>query len=157
ACGVCWEPSRTRAADGDCPECGRPLTIGVLHRVEELADRPAGYKPEGRPNVTYLIQLHEILGEIQRVGANSKGVEAAAAKLVAALGSELDILTQLPLPEVSTVGGELFGEAVARLRRGQVRRQPGYDGEYGVIRLFEPGELTARTGGSEALFEIDAA
>jgi superfamily I DNA/RNA helicase len=125
----------------------------VLHRVEELADRPAGHRPEGRPEVTYLIQLHQVLGEIQRVGPKAKSVEAAASRLVAALGSELDILTRLPLDEVTRAGGELFGEAVARLRRGQVSRQPGYDGEYGVIRLFEPAELGAST--HEALFEVE--
>jgi uncharacterized protein (TIGR00375 family) len=153
ACGVCWEPRQTREAAGVCPECGKPLTVGVLHRVEELADRPAVPKPEGRPAVTYLIQLHQVLGEIHRVGAKAKSVEAEASRLVAALGSELDILTRLPLDEVTRVGGELFGEAVARLRRGQVTRQPGYDGEYGVIRLFDPAELGGRT--HEALFEVE--
>ncbi len=150
----CWEPARTREAGGTCPECGKPLTVGVLHRVEELADRPEGYRPAGRPEVTHLIQLHEVLGEIQRVGAKAKAVEAAATKLVAALGSELGILTRVPLDEVTKVGGELFGEAVARLRRGEVHRQPGFDGEYGVIRLFDPGELGTRTGGAEALFDV---
>jgi uncharacterized protein (TIGR00375 family) len=152
ACGVCWQPRQTQEANGTCPECGKPLTIGVLHRVEELADRPEGYQPDHQQSVTYLIQLHEVLGEIQRTGAKSKGVEAAAARLVGALGSELDILTRLPLDEVTRAGGELFGEAVARLRRGQVTRQPGYDGEYGVIRLFEPGELGQ--GAPDALFEV---
>jgi uncharacterized protein (TIGR00375 family) len=153
ACGVCWEPERTRAAGGRCPECGKPLTVGVLHRVEELADRPTGWRPEGRPGVTHMIQLHQVLGEIQGVGAKSKSVEGRIAGLVSALGSELDILLRVPVDEVNRLGGELLAEAVRRLRRGQVRRSPGYDGEYGVIRLFEPGEL----GGSrsvEALFDV---
>src|SRR6185312_12672635 len=63
ACGICWEPARTRAASGTCPECGKPLTIGVLHRVEELADRPADYRAPQRPESRHLIQLHEVLGE----------------------------------------------------------------------------------------------
>ncbi len=157
ACGVCWEPRRTREGGGACPECGKPLTIGVQHRVEELADRPAGYRPPQRPDATYLIQLHQVLGEIQRVGSKAKAVESAAARLVAELGSELDILISRPLDEVARVGGELFGEAVARLRRGQVHRQPGYDGEYGVVRLFDPTELAAGTGRVEALFEVEPA
>jgi DNA helicase II / ATP-dependent DNA helicase PcrA len=154
ACGVCWDPGRTRENQGRCPECGKALTIGVLHRVEELADRPEGWHPGDRPAVTHLIQLHQVLGEIQGVGARSKSVEGRIASLVASLGSELDILLRTPLDEVTRVGGELLGEAVGRLRRGQVRRSPGYDGEYGVVRLFEPGELRTSTGRGDALFDV---
>jgi uncharacterized protein (TIGR00375 family) len=153
ACGVRWEPGQTREAGGACPECGKPLTIGVLHRVEELADRPPGYRPAGRPPVTHLLQLHEVLGEVLGVGAKARGVEALAARLVAALGSELGILTRVQLDDIVRVGGELIGEAVARLRRGEVYRQPGYDGEYGVIRLFDPAEVRGRT---DALFDVEA-
>ncbi len=157
ACGVCWQPEQTRAAGGVCPECGKPLTVGVLHRVEELADRPPGVRPEHRPAVTHLIQLHQVLAEIQRVGAKSRAVEASTAALVAALGSEVDILTRVPVTDVVKVGGELLGEAVARLRRGEVHRSPGFDGEYGVVRLFEPGELTRAAGATDiALFEVTA-
>jgi uncharacterized protein (TIGR00375 family) len=153
ACGVCWEPGRTREAGGRCPECGKPLTVGVLHRVEELADRPVGWRPDGRPGVTHLIQLHEVLGEIQGVGARSKSVEGRVSGLVSSLGSELDVLMRLPVEEVGRVGGELLAEAVRRLREGRVHRSPGYDGEYGVIRLFEPGELRAPRS-SDALFDV---
>nr|WP_230393941.1 UvrD-helicase domain-containing protein [Plantactinospora alkalitolerans] len=164
-CGVNWAPERTRAAGGRCPECGKPLTVGVLSRVEDLADRPDGYVPTGAPGVTHLIQLAEILGEINSVGPKSKTVEGQLNTLVAGLGSELDILTVTPVDEVRRVGGELIAEAVDRLRRGQVRRVPGYDGEYGVITLFEPGELSgsgAGTGGgnqaetlfADALFDV---
>jgi ATP-dependent DNA helicase UvrD/PcrA len=150
ACGVCWEPERTRAAGGQCPECGKPLTVGVLHRVEELADRPAGYRPDDRPPATHLIQLHQILGELQGVGAKSKGVEGRIATLVAKLGSELDILLQVDLDEIARVGGAELGEAIGRLRAGQVHRRPGYDGEYGVIRLRDPAEASP----GEGLFEM---
>jgi uncharacterized protein (TIGR00375 family) len=153
ACGVCWEPGRTREAEGRCPECGKPLTVGVLHRIEELADRPVGWRPDDRPGVTHLIQLHEVLGEIQGVGARSKSVEGRVASLVASLGSELDILLRVPVEDVGRVGGELLAEAVRRLRVGRVHRSPGYDGEYGVIRLFEPGELRAPRA-SDALFDM---
>jgi uncharacterized protein (TIGR00375 family) len=152
ACGVNWEPERTRANQGRCPECGKPLTVGVLSRVEDLADRPDGHRPAGAPTVTHLVPLAEILGEINRVGARSKTVEGQLAGLVAALGPELHILRAAPVEEVTRAGGELLGEAIARLRRGQVRRTPGFDGEYGVIRLFEPDEL--RRDDSEALFDV---
>lgn len=152
ACGVCWEPERTRAAGGLCPECGKPLTVGVLHRVEELADRPAGYRPENRPPATHLIQLQEIIAELQGVGARSKAVEGRIATLVAALGSELDILLHADIDEITRVGGGDLGEAITRLRAGQVHRRPGYDGEYGVIRLRDPAAPPAST--VDALFEV---
>jgi uncharacterized protein (TIGR00375 family) len=152
ACKVNWEPARSREADGRCPVCGKPLTIGVLHRVEELADRPADFRPEPAPIVEHLIQLAEILGEINGVGPKSKTVDGQLNTLVAALGPELSILRHVPLDEVSRVGGELLGEAIARLRAGRVHRRAGYDGEYGVIRLFEPDEL--RGGSSDMLFDV---
>jgi len=156
ACGVNWEPARTREAGGACPECGKPLTVGVLSRVEDLADRaPGGRAPGATQTVTHLVQLAEILGEIHGVGARTKSVEARLVTLVDALGPELSILRDVPVEEVGRVGGELLGEAVARLRRGEVRRTPGYDGEYGVIRLFEPEELRGNASDGDGLFELD--
>jgi len=152
ACGVNWAPARTREAGGRCPECGKPLTVGVLSRVEDLADRPSGHRPDRAPAVTHLIQLNQVIGEIEGVGAKSKTVEARLNDLVAALGPELDILRNTPLDEVTRAGGELLGEAIGRLRRGEVTRVAGFDGEYGIIRLFEPDEL--RRTGSDALFEV---
>ncbi|BCJ59481.1 UvrD-helicase domain-containing protein [Micromonospora endophytica] len=155
-CGVNWAPERTRQAGGRCPECGKPLTVGVLSRVEDLADRPEGYRPEHAPEVTHLIQLAEILGEINKVGPRSKKVEGKLIELVAALGPELEILTRTPVDEIGRVGGELLAEGIGRLRRGEVRRVPGYDGEYGVITLFDPTELGAagRSAGQETLFDV---
>ncbi|MEV0131236.1 UvrD-helicase domain-containing protein [Dactylosporangium sp. NPDC050688] len=151
ACDVNWLPAQTREAEGLCPVCGKPLTVGVLHRVEELADRPDGYVPPDAPQVTHLIQLHEILGEIHGVGAKSKTVDTQLASLVAELGSELAILREVPVDEITRVGGELLGEGIARLRRGEVSRTPGYDGEYGVIKLFSPDELRVQ---EDVLFDV---
>ncbi|MFY1625789.1 UvrD-helicase domain-containing protein [Micromonospora sp. WMMD735] len=154
-CGVNWAPERTRAAGGRCPECGKPLTVGVLSRVEELADRPDGHRPEHARDVTHLVPLAEILGEINKVGPRSKKVEGKLNELVAALGPELEILTRTPVDEISRVGGELLGEGIGRLRRGDVRRVPGFDGEYGVITLFDPAELGGAAGsGQETLFDV---
>jgi uncharacterized protein (TIGR00375 family) len=154
ACGVSWEPERTRAAGGRCPECGRPLTVGVLSRVEDLADRPEGFTRDS--HVEHLIQLHEILGEIHGVGPKSKTVESQLNHLVATLGAELDILRKVPVDEIGKAGGDELREAITRLRRGDVRRVPGYDGEYGVITLFEPGELRNRNSAPqvETLFDM---
>ncbi|MEU1603936.1 UvrD-helicase domain-containing protein [Micromonospora matsumotoense] len=154
-CGVNWSPERTRAAGGRCPECGKPLTVGVLSRVEELADRPDGHRPEHAREVTHLVPLAEILGEINKVGPRSKKVEGKLNELVAALGPELEILTRTPVDEIGRVGGELLAEGIGRLRRGDVRRVPGYDGEYGVITLFDPAELPGAGGsGQETLFDV---
>ncbi|MEU7995535.1 UvrD-helicase domain-containing protein [Micromonospora sp. NPDC049060] len=154
-CGVNWSPEETRAADGRCPECGKPLTVGVLSRIEELADRPSGHRPAHAPDVTHLVPLAEILGEINKVGARSKRVEGRLHELIAALGPELEILTSTPLDEIGRVGGELLAEGIGRLRRGDVRRVPGYDGEYGVITLFDPAELGGNAGGAqETLFDV---
>ncbi|SBT49622.1 UvrD-helicase domain-containing protein [Micromonospora auratinigra] len=155
-CGVNWAPERTREAGGRCPECGKPLTVGVLSRVEELADRPEGHRPAHARPVTHLVPLAEILGEINKVGARSKKVEGKLNELVAALGPELEILTTTPVDEISRVGGELLGEGIGRLRRGEVRRVPGYDGEYGVITLFDPAELggAGGSGTQDTLFDV---
>ncbi|GIE96493.1 UvrD-helicase domain-containing protein [Paractinoplanes rishiriensis] len=153
-CGVNWEPDRTREAGGRCPECGKPLTVGVLSRVEDLADRPVGHRRDD--HVEHLIQLHQVLGEVHGVGAKSKTVEAQLNNLVATLGPELDILRNVPLDAIGQAGGDEVREAIDRLRRGAVRRVPGYDGEYGVITLFEPGELRNRSNAPqvETLFDL---
>jgi uncharacterized protein (TIGR00375 family) len=151
-CGVNWEPARTREHGGRCPECGKPLTVGVLSRVEDLADRPEGFSRDG--HVEHLIQLHEILGEVNGVGPKSKTVESQLNHLVATLGPELDILRRIPLDDIGRAGGDDVKEAITRLRRGDVRRIAGYDGEYGVITLFEPGELRRSSHQAEALFDL---
>ena len=156
ACGVNWTPEQTRRNGGRCPECGKPLTVGVQSRVDDLADRAAPRRRDQR--VEHLIQLHQVLGEISGVGAKSKTVDSQLHHLVATLGPELDILRTAPLDAIGQAGGENLREAITRLRRGAVRRVPGYDGEYGVISLFEPGELRNRASAPqlETLFEVPA-
>ncbi|HZR49715.1 MAG TPA: UvrD-helicase domain-containing protein [Streptosporangiaceae bacterium] len=144
-CGVRIDPEQTRALGTACPECGKPLTVGVLHRVAELADRPLGFRPAGAAGFASLVQLPQIVGEIMAVGPKSKKVTAEVSRLVAALGPELSILQRVPLDDLSRAGGSLLGEGIARLRRGEAMREAGYDGEYGVIRLFRPDELTGDT------------
>src|ERR1700744_2721312 len=149
-CGIRFDPQQTRERDGVCPECHKPLTVGVLHRVAELADRGDGYRPDGAPDFNNLVQLPEIIGEIFSVGPRSLRVNRLIDRLVAEFGPELSILQQGPTDDLSRVGGSALGEAIGRLRRGQVVRDAGYDGEYGRIRMFQPGELDR----AEALFEV---
>jgi DNA helicase-2/ATP-dependent DNA helicase PcrA len=151
-CDVCMEPTETRRHLGRCPVCSKPLTVGVLHRVEELADRSDGARPVGAAGFRNLIQLPQIIGEILGVGSKSKAVAAELATLTDRLGPELGILTTAPLDEVGRVGSPPLAEALGRLREGRVLRESGYDGEYGVIRLFEPDELD-RPASAAVLFE----
>ena len=149
-CGVCLEPPRTRELDGLCPVCGKPLTVGVSHRVELLADRPVDsrYRPPNAGTVTSLVPLPSILSEIMGVGPQSKRVQRTYLELLTRLGPELRILTDTPLERLAERGSPLLVQAVERLREGQVIREGGYDGEYGRVRLFEEHELfQAERGG----------
>ncbi len=143
-CGVCLEPEETRRHGGRCPSCGKPLTVGVMHRVQALADRPAGQRPPRTDPFRSLVPLPEIVSEIRGVGPKSKTVQGSVADLVTRLGPELEILETVPPEDVRRNADPLLAEALDRLRQGRTHRQAGYDGEYGVIRLFEPGELDAR-------------
>ncbi|AYY11697.1 AAA family ATPase [Actinobacteria bacterium YIM 96077] len=152
-CQVRLDPADSRALDSRCPECGKPLTLGVLHRVHELSDRTEGARPEGAAGFQNLIPLPEIMGEILGVGPKSKKVSGEIASLTAAYGPELTILDETPTDDLEQVVPHL-GEAVGRLRRGEVIREAGYDGEYGTIRLFQPGELDRlRATQAPALFD----
>ena len=151
ACGLRTSPDETRAAGGICPVCGKKPTIGVQHRVEALADRPEGYVPERAADFRSFVQLPEIIGEIAGVGPKSKSVMTQVSALVDRFGPELSILGEVPLDELAARAPSTVTEAIARLRRGEVRREAGYDGVYGTIRLFDPDELT-----SAALFDVPA-
>jgi DNA helicase II / ATP-dependent DNA helicase PcrA len=147
-CDVRLEPPETQRLGGRCPRCAGPLTVGVMHRVEHLADRPDGARPARASGYQCLVPLPEILGEIHGVGARSKSVARELAVLIERLGPELSILREQPLEAIARGGSTLLAEAIARLRRGDVRREAGYDGEYGTIRMFDEAELRwpARAG-----------
>lgn len=129
-------PEETDARDGRCPVCGKPVTAGVLHRVLELADRPAGgLTPDSKPFES-LVPLPEVLASASGFSAGSKKVQTLYFQLLRALGPEFPILRELPVSDVAAVAGDRAGEAVRRLRARQVTCSPGYDGEYGKIGLF---------------------
>ena len=136
-CGVCWEPVTTIANKGLCSGCGKPVTVGVYHRVEELADRALGARPPSAAPFTSLIPLPEALGEVLSVGPNSKRVQTEHLRLLGRLGPELEILQAIPIEDISAAGGPVLAEGIRRMRKGKVVAQSGYDGEYGVIRMFE--------------------
>ncbi|MBN2123383.1 MAG: UvrD-helicase domain-containing protein [Deltaproteobacteria bacterium] len=152
-CNVCLHPGEALEYGGICPVCGRPLTLGVLHRILELSDRDA---PRLSKPFHSLIPLPEILSEILDCGPATKKVAALYEELLAALGPELRILMDTPLEEIEKAGGMLLAEALDRMRRDRVIRQEGYDGEYGVIRLFRDGEMS-RLVGQGTLFRMEGA
>jgi len=139
-CRVVLEPDETARLGGICPVCGRKVTVGVLNRVEELADRHDGTRPErGRPFFS-LIPLAEILGEIMQVGSATGRVRQAYDSLVSRLGSELNILMEADVDEIRAVAGDVLALAISRMREGSVHKEAGYDGEYGRIRVFRENE-----------------
>ena len=146
-CNVCLEPAETRRLGSRCPVCGKPLTVGVFHRVMELADRQQPFYRDDSPRVFSLIPLPEVLGEIVGAGPASKGVMERYRRCIARFGSEFNLLLETPLEEVSAESAVL-GEALGRMRQGRVIRRPGFDGEYGVIRVFAEGELAQFSGHS---------
>ena len=142
-CGFCCFPTKSRALDGRCPHCGKQLTIGVLSRVMDLADRESPLYPEGAPAVYSLIPLQEILSEIVQVGVNSKTVRGHYLQCVERFGSELNVLTRTPVEELASCYSPILAEAIHRMRQEKVIRRPGYDGEFGVISVFQPDEQEA--------------
>jgi uncharacterized protein (TIGR00375 family) len=135
----CW-PKETMAHQGKCPVCGKPLTRGVLHRVEALADRPDDYRPEQAAPFHSLLPLTDILSDILRVGPASKRVQQAYRNLLEKLGPEFAILHFLPEDLMAKGGIPLLPEAIKRMRLKQIQVLPGYDGEFGKIAIFQPGE-----------------
>ena len=134
ACHARLTPEETRQNQGLCPMCGRKVTVGVLHRVEELADRPDG-TPPAKPFES-LVGLAEILSEILETGVKSKKVLQEYRRLLSRFGNELFILRECPLPNLKASGLSLLPTAIAKVRNRRVTVLPGYDGEYGKVTVL---------------------
>jgi uncharacterized protein (TIGR00375 family) len=136
-CGVLLSPEETKKADERCPVCGEPVTVGVMSRVEELSDRPAGYAPEGAIPARHLVQLEEILSEVFKKGVNTAAVKREYMRLTNAAGSEFALLLDMPEEEIRKIAHPKVAEAVTRVRNGELSITPGFDGEFGKIKIFE--------------------
>ncbi|MBI4607567.1 MAG: DNA helicase UvrD [Candidatus Rokubacteria bacterium] len=139
ACGVSWPPEETRRHGGRCTGCGRPVTVGVMHRVEALADRPEGFVPARAVPGRNLVPLAEIVAEALGVGAETGAVESEWMRLIAAGGSELAILIDLPEAELARFTPPRILDGIRRVRAGELSITPGYDGVYGKVSIFGAG------------------
>lgn len=145
-CGVVLNPAESRRLEALCPECGRPLTIGVLHRIDDLADRQGD---SGRPSfipTRHLVPLEEILAEASGVKSIGKAVAREYQRMTALLGSELEILLDVSEEELHRSASPRVCQAILNARHGRVRVAPGYDGLYGKISLFSPEEKALPEG-----------
>ena len=145
-CGLCISPQETAEFGGRCPVCGKKITIGVLNRVEQLADRPEDYvRPDAKPFES-LVPLPEVIAASTGASAAGKKVQETCDRLVGALGPEFFILRQAPIEDIRHAAGPLVAEGISRLREGRVKRTPGYDGEYGKIGLLSEEDISSLEG-----------
>ncbi len=135
-CGIRWSPKETKEHHGRCPKCGKPVTVGVMNRVEQLADRPEGYTPTNTIPFKNLIPLDEIIADAKGVAKTTVGVERDYRSIIAKLGSEFAILARIPEEELQRNLPPRIAEGILRMRQGKVNIQAGFDGEYGKISLF---------------------
>jgi uncharacterized protein (TIGR00375 family) len=144
-CGVIFSPSQTKANQYLCPNCRKKLTVGVMHRVEELADRPEGFIPKNVIPSIHLIPLEEIIAAVLGVRVGTKAVEGEYERLIDRGGSEFRILLDDTPDELASFVPPNILEGIVRMRQGKVSIIPGHDGVYGKINLFPE-----RKGGEES-------
>jgi len=149
-CNILFSPTETKKHHNICPVCKRPLTVGVMSRVEELADREEGFIPGNRPSFKYLIPLEEIIACALGMGKNTKTVQKEYEKLVDTFGNEFGILREVPKQDLKKVSDDLISEGIMRVREEKVNITPGYDGVYGKIKVFDDNEVIKI--GQQALF-----
>ncbi|BCB95325.1 helicase UvrD [Dissulfurispira thermophila] len=135
ACGISMSPKETIKNNYLCPVCGKEVTIGVMHRIERLADREEGFRPKDAPPFYSIIPLPEIIADVLKIGVNSKKVDKDYQDILNKLGSEFKILMDIPIKDIEQANYSLLAEAISQMRKGDVYIAPGYDGEYGKIKL----------------------
>jgi uncharacterized protein (TIGR00375 family) len=142
-CGIRWDPVQTLRHNNICPVCHKPVTVGVMNRVVQLSDREDLNERKNQAPFYSIIPLKEILGEIAKVGPNSKQVADEYIALIKTGNTELDILLNMPVEEIERIGTLQLAEAVRRMRNREVDVKEGFDGEYGVITVFDKDEADA--------------
>ena len=140
ACGVRLSPEETERLGGRCPKCQKLITVGVLNRVNKLADRAVNQKILNRVPFKSIVPLREILAEVLNVGKHTKSVEAVYQSLVPRLGSEFDVLIHVPVADIEGATDKEVALAIDKMRRGAIEVAPGYDGVFGTVHIFKEGE-----------------
>lgn len=136
-CDVRLSPKESRFNNNLCPVCSRSLTIGVLHRIESLSDRDEGFVPDDSIPYKKMIPLEEIIAEAKGCGRDTVGVKNEYRRLCNIFGSEFEILLNTPVHDLKSNTDERIAIAVDRVRRGDLIIKPGYDGEFGTVKIFE--------------------
>ena len=136
-CGVSLSPVEAERLGGICPVCGKKLTMGVDHRVEQLADREEGFVKKDGKKYESLVPLPEVVAACMGYSTASKKVQGCFEQMMQTLGTEFDILRNVPAEDIKSCAGERIAEGIENVRTGNVKRIPGYDGEYGKIELFD--------------------
>lgn len=156
-CGVRLSPAQSILSGTVCPVCGRRLTVGVMHRVEKLADRKPEEVPKDVIPFRHLVPLEEIIAEVLGVGRDTSGVAKKYEEMVRALGSEFEILLDVPIEDIARFD-EKIAKGVDRMRRGEIVVEPGYDGVFGVVKVLpfslksQPPPPSGEKGGQLKLF-----
>ena len=140
ACNMRLTPRQAIAGNELCPVCGRKLTIGVLHRVESLADRNEGFIPPNAIPYKSLVPLEEIIGQAIGAGRDTAGVHSRYSALVRALGGEFNVLLNVPIKDIEEHSNERIAQGIANMREGRVLALAGYDGVFGTIDVFAAGK-----------------
>lgn len=141
-CGILFSPEETLRAGKSCPVCGKSVTVGVMSRVEELADRPIGFVPDNAIPSRHLVPLEEILAESFGSGVNTVKVQREYKRLTTEAGSEFAILLDMDTDELRETAGAIVADAIMKVRNGDLSISPGFDGEFGKIKIFgRAGEI----------------
>lgn len=144
SCNIRLSPERSILSGDICPICGRKLTIGVLHRVEQLADRKPDELPEDRIPYRHLVPLEEIIAETLGQGRDTAGVYKKYEELVTGLAPEFEILMDVPIGEIARFDARI-AEGIDRMRRGEITVEPGFDGVFGTVQVL-PGAFKIQPG-----------
>ena len=151
-CGIRWSPQETKAHNGKCSKCGKPVTVGVVNRVEKLADRPPGFKPDNSIPFKNLIPFSEIIAEAKGVGKASINVERDYRVYLAKFGTEFNILLKASKDELLKSLPPKVVDGILRVRAGKVNINAGFDGEYGIISIFDDNQEEKKSEQQLSLF-----
>lgn len=135
ACRVSWDPATRKKFGGNCPHCGKQVTIGVLSRVDDLATRELGFAPQGATKTTYIVPIRDILTPLLQKGKHTKTVDNFYKNLIENLGPEFELLMHTGIEEIARVSGDDFAQIISEMREGNIKMEPGFDGDYGKLLL----------------------